>query len=92
MAKTKLNPMTDKPTNKLQLSKDFMEEYIKTKPIAERKAYFSVVKNNTKDDKTDWKEIKNWFAEQYFSYLNEKKSKSNYLDDLYKRLGLDVEE
>lgn len=92
MAKTKLNPQTDKPTSKLQLGKEFMEGYIKTKPIAERRKYFSIVESNTKENKTDWKEVRNWFAEEYFNYLNEKKSTQTYLEELYKRLGLDVEE
>lgn len=87
MAKIKLNPQTDKPTSKLQLSKDFMSDYLIDKSIEEQDWYMNLYDNNTKDGVTDWKVIREEFAKKYFDYLNEKKSTLTYREQLLKKFN-----
>ena len=84
MAKTKLNPMTDKPTNKLQVSKEFMLGYLVNKSMEEQDWYIDLFDKNTKDGKTEWKAVREEFIAKYFDYLNEKKKVQSYRDDMLK--------
>lgn len=84
MAKTKLNPQTDKPTNKLQVGKDFMLGYLLDKSQEEQDWYIDLYDKNTKDGKTDWKAIREEFVTKYFDYLNEKKKVKTYREEMLK--------
>ena len=88
MAYTKLNNVNDIPTSKTQLTKEWMSEYVLEKGNAEQIAtcikyleddtmFVDGVNNFTgeKIRKVNVSAMRNWFCDQFFSNLNEKKAK-----------------
>lgn len=97
MAKKKLptlNPLTDTPTKKTELTKDFMLTYIKVKGNEEDKQWFKEkVKEYTieKENKLKGKELikglditslRNEFANRFFPNLNKAKDFFAEVDEL----------
>lgn len=91
----KLNPLTDTPTNKNDITKDFMLEYIKAKGTRSDKDWFKSIcqsniidkplpKDKSKTVKTiDLKKVREEFVNRFFPQLN-KMTASSYLDEVMK--------
>lgn len=96
MAKKKLDPRTDKPMNKLEITKEFMYDYMKTVATPDDKEWFkSIVSNkeyqkeykNSLNDTTyidiDIAKVRELFVERFFSYIKKKKKqKISFIDSI----------
>lgn len=92
-AKT-LNPLTDEPTKKTELTKDFMLTYIKVKGTEEDKKWFKEevkkytvekyinLKEGKKVKGLDLKPLRNEFADRFFPNLNKTKDFFAEVDEL----------
>lgn len=101
MAKTKLNPISDKPETARDLTKDFMLGYVKAHGTAEDKAwYLALVKNTPKIEKKnnltgktmmtdDISSIRAEFIDRFMPQLKRKpKQKISYEEQIKEELGL----
>lgn len=101
MAKTKLNPITDKPDNARELTKDFMVGYIKAHGTDEDKAwYLALVKNTPKVKRKnnftgeymptdDIATIRSEFIKRFMPQLQRKgKEKLSYEEQIKREFGL----
>ena len=83
----KLNNINDEPTSKTQLTKEWMGEYVLAKGNAEQiatcvkyltdKSTYKEGTNNLtgeKITKVDLVSLRNWFCQEFFPILNEKKN------------------
>ena len=86
-----LNPITDTPTNKSYITKDFMLCYMEKVADKSGKEWFKALvfdnmiekKNSLTGENTttpNWKVIKNAFIEKYFPNLNKAKNKIDFID------------
>lgn len=101
MAKTKLNPITDKPETARDLTRDFMLGYVKAHGTAEDKAwYLALVQNTPKVEKKnnitkqtmmtdDISTIRSQFIDRFMPQLKRKpKKRMSYEEQIKKELGL----
>lgn len=98
MAKTKLNPLTDKPQNLTDITQDFMLEYMrKVATATEEKEWFKKLCNDNVDTKVNnltkeevkvikLKVVRKAFAERYFPTLVKAKKKGATFLDLVNNL------
>lgn len=96
-SKPTLNPLTDTPTNKTQVTKPFMLAYIKSEKAtdADRKWFKELcIKhqkekinplNNEKYMDIDIPEVRKAFCDRFYPNLNSKKTKESFFDSI---LGL----
>lgn len=96
MAKKKLDPRTDKPMNKLEITKEFMYDYMKTVATPEDKEWFKAIVSNEEYHKEyknslngttytdiDIAKVRELFVERFFSYIKKKKkSKLTFIDSI----------
>ncbi len=96
MAKNKLDPRTDKPMNKIEITKEFMYNYMKTVATEEDKAWFKSIVSN-KDYQKEYKnslngttytdidiaKVRELFIERFYSYIGKKKkTKISFIDSI----------
>jgi hypothetical protein len=98
-SKPTLNPLTDKPANKTQITKPFMLAYIKSELAsdADREWFKKIVSNpdNQKEYKDqlhgtvytdiDIPKVRKEFIDRFFPNLNKKEGKKTFIDEI---LGL----
>lgn len=96
MAKKKLDPRTDKPMNKIEITKDFMYDYMKTVATPEDKEWFKSIVSNKEYQKEyknslngttyidiDIAKVRELFVERFFSYIKKKKKeKISFIDSI----------
>lgn len=96
MAKTKLDPRTDKPKNKLEITKPFMEDYMKLVATPEDIEWFKEVVSNPENHKEyknslnnttftdiDIAKVRDLFAKRFFPYIGKKKKeKITFIDSI----------
>lgn len=91
MAKTKLNPATDTPTNLIQITTAFMKGYVSLKGDEDKKWFAAVVKNNIIEKATpnggkvrtyNVKLVRREFAKKYFPHLIKSSKASSELDEI----------
>ena len=91
MATAKLNPKTDIPSSKTQITKQFMLGYIKEKGTEADKAWFKKIANDYKIERTskldgktyqdiDIKPVRQAFCDRFFPQLN--KSSNSFFDEV----------
>ena len=95
-SKPTLNPLTDVPKNKTEVTKPFMKAYIKSEKATDAdRAWFKTIvgnpeyqeqKINRLDNKpyTDINipKVREKFCEKFFPNLLEKKKKTSFIDDI----------
>lgn len=95
-SKPTLNPLTDTPTNKTQITKPFMKAYIKSeKASAEDREWFKKIVSNPENQKEyknqldgklyidiDIPKVRKAFVDRFFPQLNEKKKSMSFIDDI----------
>ena len=95
-SKPTLNPLTDTPINKTQITKPFMLAYIKCEKATDAdRAWFKAIvldKDNQKEYKNqlngelywdiDIPKVRKAFCERFFPNLLEKKKTRSFLDDV----------
>ena len=95
-SKPTLNPLTDKPTNKTQITKPFMLAYMKSeKATAEDRAWFKKIVSDPANQKEqinqltsepyidiDIPVVRKAFVDRFYPNLNAKKSKKSFIDDI----------
>ena len=96
MAKNKLDPRTDKPKNKIEITKEFMNSYMKLVATPEDIAWFKELVsnpdyhkeyknslNNTTYTDIDIAKVRLEFAKRFFPYLDKpKKKKLTFIDSI----------
>lgn len=96
MAKNKLDPRTDKPKNKIEITKDFMADYMRLVASPEDIVWFKELvskEENQKEYKNslngttykdiDIQKVRFEFANRFFPYLNKKKKeKLTFIDSI----------
>ena len=94
-SKPTLNPLTDTPTNKTQITKPFMKAYMKSeKATAEDRAWFKKIVSNPDNQKEqinqltgepyidiDIPKVRKEFISRFFPQLNAKKEKNKTFID-----------
>lgn len=95
-SKPTLNPLTDTPTNKTQITKPFMKAFMKSeKASAEDRAWFKQIVSNPANQKEyknqlngelymdiDIPKVRKAFIERFYPQLNEKKKTMSFIDDI----------
>ena len=95
-SKKTLNPLTDTPTNKVDITKPFMLAYMKSeKATAEDIAWFKKIVsdpenqkvytnklNNQKYTDIDIPKVRGFFCERFYPQLTVKKTKSSFIDSI----------
>ena len=95
-SKPTLNPLTDKPTNKTQVTKPFMLAFIKCeKATDEDRSWFKTIVSNRENQKEyvkqrngeeyidiDIPKVRKEFIDRFFPQLNEKKKTKSFIDDI----------
>lgn len=95
-SKRTLNPLTDQPTNKTEITKPFMLAYIKCEKATDedRKWFKSVVTNPENQEEkvnqldgstyTDIKipEVRKAFVDRFFPNLNAKKKTMSFIEEI----------
>lgn len=95
-SKPTLNPLTDTPTNKTQITKPFMLAYIRCeKATAEDKAWFKALckdtdnqrdyisqLNNEKYRDIDIPKVRKAFIDRFYPQLNAKKKNKTFLEEI----------
>ena len=96
MAKKKLDPRTDKPMNKIEITKEFMYDYMKTVATPEDKEWFKSIVSDEKYHKEyknslngttytdiDIAKVRELCVERFFSYIKKKKKeKISFIDSI----------
>jgi len=93
-AKKTLNPLTEKPTNKTEVTKPFMLAYMRQVASEEDKAWFKSIVGNTAYHKEytnklngekymdiDIPKVRKQFIDRFFPQLNAKKEKNKTFID-----------
>lgn len=88
-AKKTLNPLTDKPTNKVEVTKPFMLAYMRQVASEQDKAWFKEIVSNPENQKEytnqlngtpytdiDIPKVRKAFIDRFFPQLNAKKDKN----------------
>lgn len=98
MAKKELNPLTDTPKNKLDITKNFMYGFVKSKGNEEMKWFAEVVSkhiiekkapNSQKGVRTyDVKPVRDEFCKKYFPNLIKSSKAEEELNDILSWLNL----
>lgn len=95
-SKPTLNPLTDIPTNKTQVTKPFMLAYIKSEKATDAdRAWFKALVADPKNQKEqvnqltgetyldiDIPVIRKAFIDRFFPQLNAKKGKKSFIDEI----------
>lgn len=95
-SKPTLNPLTDTPTNKTQITKPFMLAYIKSERATdEDRAWFKALVSNPANQKEqvnqldgkpyidiDIPVVRKAFIDRFFPQLNAKKTKLSFIDEI----------
>ena len=95
-SKPTLNPLTDKPTNKTQITKPFMLAYMKSeKATAEDRAWFKKIVSDPANQKEQINQLTGEpyididipvvckaFVDRFYPNLNAKKGKKSFIDDI----------
>ena len=95
-SKPTLNPLTDQPTNKTQITKPFMLAYMKSeKATAEDRAWFKKIVSDPANQKEqinqltgepyidiDIPKVIKAFVDRFYPNLNAKKGKKSFIDDI----------
>ena len=98
MAKNRLDPRTDKPKNKIEITKKFMEDYMKLVAKPEDVEWFKKLVSDPKNHKEyknslnnttytdiDLAKVRKEFATRFYPYLNKpKKEKITFIDSIMK--------
>ena len=99
MAKNKLDPRTEKPKNKIEITKQFMEDYMKLVATPEDVKWFQEVVSNPDNHKEyknslkgtsyidiDVAKVRELFVKRFFPYINDKKKKEkiSFIDSIMK--------
>ena len=98
MAKNKLDPRTDKPKNKIEITKQFMEDYMKLVATPEDIKWFQDIVsnpdnhkeyknslNNTTYTDIDVAKVRDLFVKRFFPYIQKKKKdKITFIDSIMK--------
>lgn len=96
MAKKKLDPRTDKPMNKIEITKDFMYDYMKTVATPEDKEWFKSIVSNKEYQKEyknslngttytdiDIAKVRELFVDRFYSYIRKpKKKKVTFIESI----------
>lgn len=93
-AKKTLNPLTDKPTNKVEVTKPFMLAYMRQVASEQDKAWFKEIVSNPENQKEytnqlngtpymdiDIPKVRKAFIDRFFPQLNAKKDKNKTFID-----------
>ena len=95
-SKRTLNPLTDTPTNKTEITKPFMRAFIKSeKATNEDRAWFKTIVANPENHKEyknqldgttymdiDIPKVRKAFVDRFFPNLNEKKKTMSFIDEI----------
>lgn len=95
-SKKTLNPLTDTPTNKVEITKPFMLAYMKSeKATAEDKAWFKKIVSDPANQKEyinklnnqpytdiDIPVVRKYFCERFYPQLVAKKTKASFIDSI----------
>jgi hypothetical protein len=95
-SKPTLNPLTDTPTNKTQITKPFMRAFMKSeKASVEDREWFKKIVSNPENQKEyknqldgtvytdiDIPKVRKAFVDRFFPQLNEKKKSTTFIDDI----------
>lgn len=93
-AKKTLNPLTDKPTNKVEVTKPFMLAYMRQVASEQDKVWFKEIVSNPENQKEytnqlngtpymdiDIPKVRKAFIDRFFPQLNAKKDKNKTFID-----------
>lgn len=98
MAKKELNPLTETPKSKLDITKNFMKGYVESKGDESKKWFAEVVNANIIEKKApnsqkvvrtyDVKPVRDEFCKKYFPNLIKSSKAEEELDDILSWLNL----
>lgn len=95
-SKPTLNPLTDKPTSKTQITKPFMVAYMKSDKVTDADiAWFKTVVSNPENQKEykdqlhgtvyteiDIPKVRQEFIKRFYPNLNAKKGKKTFIEEI----------